>query len=143
MPTLSKPSTAARTALIYITVGTLMVVWTGVWRTFLHHYPPENDSTYYWCTGFMITGIALVILGLAVGQIGRSARHAELPPSEVISEHAQVQQPVAAAPPIDGPVTPAAPVVRPQAHVATSSGPVPNVRSGPPVAPAGNPPQKA
>ena len=41
MALLSKPSSAARTAVLYITVGALMVVWTGVWYAYLRNYPPE------------------------------------------------------------------------------------------------------
>jgi hypothetical protein len=69
--------------LIYITVGAISVIWTGVWYIYLLNNPPEAHSVYYWCGGFLVTGLTLILLGLAVGQIGRSARHADSPPQEV------------------------------------------------------------
>jgi hypothetical protein len=102
MPLLSQPSSAARTSLFYITVGALMVVWTGIWFAYLNSNPPESPSVYYWCTGFMVSGVTLLVIGLALGRIGRAARHAELPPPEVTAPVATAEQ--------TGPVNPAAPV---------------------------------
>jgi hypothetical protein len=73
-------STAARTALIYITTGALIVIWTVVWYVYLFNHSPETSASYYWCTGFLVTGLTLIVIGLALGSIGRSARRAELPP---------------------------------------------------------------
>jgi hypothetical protein len=109
MPILSKPSSAARTSLVYITVGTLTVVWTVVWFIYLQRNPPDRESTFYWCFGFMISGFALLIIGLAVGQIGRSARHAELPPPEVTPAEANAEQTAAARAPMVAPANPAMP----------------------------------
>jgi len=105
-----------------------MVVWTGVHFAYLHKHPPQNDSTYYWVTGFMITGLALLIIGLAVGQIGRQARHAELPPPEVTAAEANAEQKAAARAPIVAPVNPATPAMAPPAQG--------NVPAAPAVAPA-------
>lgn len=74
-----QPSTAARMSLVYITVGALAVIWTGVWYFYLSNHPPVTSTPYYWCAGFLVTGFALMIIGLGVGQIGRSARKAEHP----------------------------------------------------------------
>jgi hypothetical protein len=76
-------SSSARTAVIYITVGALCVIWTGVWFLYLHNNPPDNNAVYYWCGGFLVTGITLIGIGFGLGQIGRSARHADVPPQEV------------------------------------------------------------
>jgi hypothetical protein len=124
MPVMSKPSPAARTALVYITVGTLAVIWTIIWHFYLRNYPPETDVPYYFCYGFLVSGIALVVIGLAVGQIGRSARHAELPPPEVTPTEAQIDQTAAARAPMVAPVNPAAPVVNPQGQTAVPVAPV-------------------
>jgi hypothetical protein len=134
MPILSKPSAAARTSLTYITIGTLMVVWTGVHFAYLHKHPPESghDSVYYWVSGFMITGLALLIIGLAVGQIGRQARHAELPPPEVTQAEANVEQKAASRAPIVAPVNPAAPAMTAQGL--GNAPPAPNVAPAAPVA---------
>ena len=42
MPILSKPSPAARWSLIYITVGALVVVWTGIWFIYLRNHQPQS-----------------------------------------------------------------------------------------------------
>ena len=76
-------SSPAQTALIYITVGTLALVWTGVWYFYLLNHTPDHPTVYYWVGGTALTGLTLVIIGLAVGQIGRAARHAEAGPPVV------------------------------------------------------------
>jgi hypothetical protein len=73
----SQTSSAARTALAYITVGALIVIWTGVWYVYLHNNPPDITNPYYWCGGLFLTGITLIVIGFGLGRIGRSARHAE------------------------------------------------------------------
>jgi hypothetical protein len=49
----NQPSSAARTALIYITVGALMVIWTGVWFLYLRTDPPEANGVYSRSAGFV------------------------------------------------------------------------------------------
>src|SRR6516225_8171785 len=78
-PILSKPSSAARTAVMYITVGALLVVWTVVWYLYLNRHE-GTDLAYYLDYGFFFTGLVLIVIGVTIGRIGRSARHAELPP---------------------------------------------------------------
>src|SRR5437773_6406161 len=68
---------SARAALVYITAGALLMAWTGIWYAYLRNYPPQSQTTYYWCAGFLATGLILFLIGLAVGQIGRSARKAD------------------------------------------------------------------
>jgi hypothetical protein len=102
----SKPSGAARLSILYITIGALMGVWTVLYYFFyLNHTAPPGDSRYFWCYGFFFTGLTLIAVGVAVGRIGRAARHAELPPDPLV-----VKPPVA---PVPGTppqaVTPAAP----------------------------------
>jgi hypothetical protein len=97
-----QPSSAARTSLIYITFGAISVIWTGVWYIYLHNNPPDETSVYYWCGGFLVTGLTLMLIGFMVGQIGRSARHADIAPQEVtqpiLTPQAPTAAPVAAAP---------------------------------------------
>jgi hypothetical protein len=95
MPLSTQPSPATRTALTYITIGALMVVWSGLWFWYLWHNPSDTSLVYYLCTGLMLTGITLVVIGLGLGQIGWSARHADLPPEGIIPPAA----PKPAAPP--------------------------------------------
>src|SRR5262249_11535948 len=92
MALLSKPSSAARMSLAYITVGALMLVWTVVGYTYLYAYVPDWNYLYSLCFGLMATGGVLLIIGLALGQIGRAARHAELPPPEVTPEMAKISE---------------------------------------------------
>jgi hypothetical protein len=100
MALLTQPSSAARTSLIYITVGALTLVWTGVWWAYLRHYPSEEVAGYTWyiCYGLMLTGGVVLLIGLAVGQIGRQARHAELPPADAMNHETKVQEIQATAP---------------------------------------------
>jgi hypothetical protein len=134
MPVLSKPSAAARTALIYITVGALTVVWSVIWYVWLRNQAEVRAGTYYWCAGIFLTGLTLLVIGLALGRIGRAARHAELPPPEVTGIEARVDQNAAARAPMVAPVNPAAPGLAANVPVATTAvAPVP-----PPARPSGN-----
>jgi hypothetical protein len=72
----SKQATAAKTSLIYLTIGALTIVWTAIWYWYLKNNGAAQN-TYLWVYGFMATGVVLLIIGAAVGQIGRSAMPAE------------------------------------------------------------------
>lgn len=106
MPILNKLSGAFPAALIYITVGTLIVIWTLVALVF---NPPESNTGTFWVVGFLVTGLALLVIGLLLGPIGRAARNAELPPPEVTAAALQAEQNAAARAPMLAPVNPAAP----------------------------------
>lgn len=116
MPILSNPSWSSRLAVGYITGGTLIDVWCLIWYSWLKAHPPESDASYYWCMGLALTGLTLVVIGFALGRIGRSAREAELPPKEA------TPQAVIADRPVDGAAqlvqVPAAPGVQASAPVA-------------------------
>ena len=109
MPLLSKPASSAYASLLYITLGALTNVWSGIWYWYMSNYPPANPATWYWCYGFLLTGLALFIIGLAIGPIGRAARRAELPPPEATLTEAKIQQTAASHAPIAVPVQPAVP----------------------------------
>jgi len=100
MPLLSKPATAAYLSLGYITAGALIDVWSGIWYWYLSQHAQPNDSAWYWCYGLIFTGVVILAIGLTVGQIGRSARHAELPPAEATQAAAQTDQLAAANAPV-------------------------------------------
>jgi uncharacterized membrane protein YhdT len=94
-PILSKPSSAARTAVMYITLGALMVVWTVVWYLYLNRHG-GSDLAYFTDYGFFFTGLVLIVIGITIGRIGRSARHAELPPE--VNKHEETAEPAVTAP---------------------------------------------
>jgi hypothetical protein len=96
MAIMTSPSGAFPTALIYITVGSLIDIWTVV---AMLYYPPETQWTKFLVVGLMVTGAAFLIIGLLLGQIGRAARHAELPPTEVTPAVEQAEESAAANPP--------------------------------------------
>jgi len=116
----NKPSAAARMALAYITIGALTVVWTGVWWAYMRTHEGQSTTSYYLCTGFMLTGITLLVIGLALGRIGRAARPADVGGVEVPGHGQKPGEtvPVTAAPP--PPPAPTGPGVMPVATVPTA-----------------------
>lgn len=127
MPILSKPSGAARTAVTYVTIGALIEVWSIVWYIWLtqHASPERTEAAFYWCYGFLLTGLVLLAIGFALGRIGRAARHAELPPDAPANVTAE--PPANAMPPGapngQGPNGPAAPYFPSSAPVALPAQP--------------------
>lgn len=75
----TQTSGGARLAVVYLTVGAIMDVWSALWFFWMRSHADSTDSSYFWCSGFFLTGLTLVIIGLALGRIGRSARQAEAP----------------------------------------------------------------
>ena len=123
MPMLSHPAFGPRTALAYVTGGTLLCVWTLVW-----YFTREFELTrsqWFWVAGLFLSGTTFVFLGLVLGPLGRAARQAELPPTAALNAEAAIQQTAAANPPA---------VVSPPATAATANPAVP-VTPVAPVAP--------
>lgn len=77
----TKQAASATTALIYITLGALIDVWSAVYYAYLCRTTPAGDNAYLWCAGLFATGLVLILIGLAVGRIGRSALDAETAPT--------------------------------------------------------------
>jgi hypothetical protein len=94
-PIMSKPSKAAHMAIVFVTVGALLMVWSGVWYAWMaNHKPPESDAPHsdapmYICYGIFLSGLTLFIIGFALGRIGRAGRRAELPPEVSTTSTAQ------------------------------------------------------
>jgi len=63
----------------FITVGALMDVWTTIWYLFYLRDNPSVDRRFY-CLGLFLSGLVLMLIGLAVRRIERSARQAEVAP---------------------------------------------------------------
>lgn len=108
---MKSPARSAAGAIMYVTIGTLMVIWAGLWYEFFL-YPVPNPPAWqkFVCVGTILSGIAVGIIGLAFGTIGREAKSADnavgIAPAGPI------------APVIAGGITTAAPVA-PIAPVAT------------------------
>lgn len=115
MPLLSKPAFGPRTSIVYITLGSLIDVWTVVYYFSFAHDDQGNISrtTWFWLIGLFLTGLTLIVIGVLIGEIGRKARKAELPPPEVENQEAAIQQTAAAVPhPVmPGGMMPGAPVM--------------------------------
>ncbi len=99
MPLLSKPSEEAKIALLFVTVGSLVIVWSVVWLFFQQTHGSQ-DWEQYTCYGSLGTGLVLLVIGLAVGRIARAARQAELPPAEVTQAEGQISREAASRAPI-------------------------------------------
>ena len=85
MPLTTKTSPAAHTSLAYVTAGALILVWSLVWLVWMLWYPVESATNYFLCAGTIMTGIALLIIGLSLGFLGRVAKMAEQP-AEIATE---------------------------------------------------------
>lgn len=87
-----KQASSATTSIIYLTIGGLVDVWSGVAYVYcLQHN--ASDETMLWVYGAFFSGVVLILIGLAVGRIGRSAMPAEVtttPPPQLVSPAAQV-----------------------------------------------------
>ena len=67
MAMLTNSSAAVPISLIYITVGSLLDIWT---ISSLVYYPPSSDWGKFMVIGFLVSGIALLMIGLLLGRIG-------------------------------------------------------------------------
>jgi hypothetical protein len=122
---LSHPAFGPRTALAYVTGGTLLCVWTVVWYSTREY--DLTRSQWFWVAGLFLSGLTFVFLGLLLGPLGRAARQAELPPTEAVNAEAAIQQTAAANPPAV--ITP--PGAAPTANPAVPVAPAPAVQAAP------------
>ena len=131
MAILSHPAFGPRTSIAYITVGTLLDVWTAVWYFTLVRPEggPHQTYTWFWLSGLFLTGLVLIVIGALLGPIGQAARRAELPPSEALPAEAKAEQAAAANP---HPAVPAAAGVAPLAPPTAPAGAVPAAVPGQP-----------
>jgi len=75
------------TALTYITIGAIMAVLAG---TSYFFFDGVDSWGGYLRTSFLALGIILMMIGFAVGHIGREARRAEVPPDAPVNPTMQV-----------------------------------------------------
>jgi hypothetical protein len=105
-----KQSRSATTALIYLTTGALIDVWTVIYYVYLWRHG-GSDTAYLVCHGCFFSGLVLLCIGLALGRIGNYAKQAEVghPPNSVAPIPAT---PVSAVPPqTNGVIQQTAPVM--------------------------------
>ncbi len=91
MAILTRPSFAPSTAIIYITVGALIDVWTAVYYFFKMQGNTDNGNANFWVAGLFLTGLILMAIGFFLGRIGRAARQVEMTPHELAPQAAQAE----------------------------------------------------
>jgi hypothetical protein len=77
MPDHPKQASSATTAVLYITAGALMTVWSTVTYFYLVRHD-ARDFAFLWCYGFFFSGLVLIGIGITLGRIGRAVRYAEV-----------------------------------------------------------------
>jgi len=102
MSMLSNPAFGPRLSVAYVTIGALIDVWTAVWFFAFARSGGSGvgltPTAWFWVTGFFLTGLTLIVLGLLIGPLGQYARKSELPPVEARQPEAQIQATAAATP---------------------------------------------
>jgi hypothetical protein len=96
---MSKPSKAAHMAIIYVTVGALVMICSAFWYAWMYFHQAPGGWMYV-CGAIFCCALAVFIIGFALGRIGRAGRRAELPPEVSTSYTAQpavTSQPVVSA----------------------------------------------
>ncbi len=98
MPILSQPAFGAKLSIGFITGGALVDVWVLVWRyTIAPAQLSPTQNFMFW--GLLLTGVTFLLIGAFLGNIGRAARKAELPPTdETTRAEANVQSTAAGNP---------------------------------------------
>jgi hypothetical protein len=124
---------SATMAIIYITAGALLDVWSVIYYIYLER-ESAHPNMFLLCYGLFGSGAVLLVVGLLVGQIGRASRAAEVvgaPPAQIVTPVNNVPAPPAVvaptepaeakiAPPMNSRAVPASPPAAPP--VRTSAG---------------------
>ena len=71
-------SRSAAGAILYVTIGVLLVIWSGLWYYYFL-MPDPNPPTWqmFTCVGVIFSGLAIGTIGLLFGLIGRGAKAAD------------------------------------------------------------------
>ena len=71
-------SRSAAGAIKYVTIGSLLIIWAGLWYYYFL-MPAPNAPTWqkYTCVGTIMSGFAIAAIGLLFGLIGRGAKAAD------------------------------------------------------------------
>jgi hypothetical protein len=122
----------ARSALLYITGGSLLTVWSALALVYMKNHAVESrtDAPFYVGVGFLLSGVTLFVIGVAVGSIGRSAREADQLHAVVATQdsHGNAAQELV---PVSENLPPATSgVVRGQPAIVSQASPAPVIRNG-------------
>lgn len=60
--------------------GCLLVIWSGIWITYMLNHRPTGDGAYYWAGGIFLSGVTLILGATLSGPLGRAARQADMNP---------------------------------------------------------------
>ena len=90
-----------RAAVVFVTVGSLAIVWSGVWLLYLWNRYSDPTGWLYIAGGIASSGLVFVVIGLAVGRI---AKQAESPEDVIDTSSKQPPQSPASAPPLAQPL---------------------------------------
>jgi len=77
-PILNKPSSGGSTALVYITLGALLTVWSLIWFLYQNNNGSPSTGIKYVCLGLLLTGISLLVIGGLVGRMAHKVHNAEV-----------------------------------------------------------------
>jgi hypothetical protein len=113
MPILTQPAFGPKLSIGFITGGAVLDVWCLVWR-FTIAGTELTEMQKFWFYGFLLTGATFIGVGMLLGNIGRAARKAELPPTtETVRAEENVQVAAAQVLPVAAPPAPVAVVSAP------------------------------
>lgn len=110
-------SKMARYTLLYVTVGSLVMVWDVIWLIYLLNNPPERGGVYYLCAGAFLSGVTVAVIGFWGEWMERSAKRKDIATSGPIT----VPPAGNPAPQVSAPV-----VMVPSGMAAVPPAPVPN-----------------
>jgi uncharacterized membrane protein len=77
-----KPKSVAPAALTYITLGALLSVWSGIWYLYEQNTANASRGIHYVCAGLLMTGLALLSIGIVLGRIAHRAHSVEIAQDE-------------------------------------------------------------
>lgn len=115
-------SRSAAHAILYVTVGTLIMIWSILWYAlYLRPDPNPSTSQVFLTLGVILSGLAITVIGILFGLIGRSAKAADT----TLATAAGITPPVASLAPPGAPVQGVVSNNPPAAAVAAAGSSVP------------------
>jgi hypothetical protein len=114
---LKDQSRSAAGAISYVTVGTLMIIWAGLWYYFFLLPEPDPPAWQkFVCVGTILSGVAIGVIGFLFGLIGQGAKRAD---TTIRVAHEEPVAPIASIVPSSVDVSQPATVVAPPGRQVT------------------------